>query len=459
MKKFKLVLAALLILAATAPTGSWASDSSADIVERLQRLEQEIAVLKRQLEVKKEVEDKKVAESPIITANSKDGFSVKSPDDSFKLKVGGLIQTDGRFFTDNKKNITGTTDTFSVRRARIIFSGTVGKSFDYYIVPDFGAGNSTLVDAYADFKISPAWKIRGGKFKVPLGLERFQADPVANFTESGLPSNFLPNREVGFQLFGDLLGESVNYSVGLFNGTVDAASSTAQDVDNNNDKDVIARVFVHPFKHQGPESLKGFGVGLGGSYGHREGATTSSAPGYKSAGQATIFSYSAGNFDGPQTRLSPQAYFYKGAFGLIGEYAVSHQKLARISGPTTIRDTFDNRAWQLTGNYVLTGELTSFKGITPRTNFDLEKGTWGAFEVVGRVEHLSIDNSIFDNGFASLNTVVSGADAFGVGLNWYPHKNFKLALDFEQTRFDRGATAGNDRPIENVVLTRFQVVY
>ncbi len=431
-----------------------------DVIEkRLGELEQQVAVLKRQLEVEKEEKDKKAPDVPIITASTKDGFTIKSPDDSFKLKIGGLIQTDARIFTDNRKSVSGTTDTFTVRRARIIFSGTVGKQFDYYIVPDFGGGNSTLVDAYGEFKLAPAWKIRGGKFKAPLGLERLQSDAVANFIEIGLPTNLLPNREVGFQLAGDLLGESLNYSVGVYNGSVDNASSTSQDADANNDKDVVARVFVKPFKNQGPEALKGLGVGVGGSYGHREGATTSSAPGYKSAGQATIFSYGTSNFDGAQVRISPQAYFYKGSLGLIGEYAISQQKLARASGGNIIRDTFQNRAWQVTGNYVLTGELASFTGVTPRTNFDIQKGTWGAFEVVGRIEHLAIDNSIFDNGFASLNTAVSGADAWGVGLNWYPHKNFKLAFDYEQTRFDRGASAGFDRPTENVILSRFQVTY
>src|SRR6185503_19489182 len=107
-----------------------------------------------------------------------------------------LIQADGRFFTDNQKD-NGTTDTFLVRRARIIFDGTVGKLFDFYIMPDFGNGQSTLVDGYGEFKLAPAWKIRGGKFKAPLGLERLQSDAVSNFTETGLPSNLLPNREVG----------------------------------------------------------------------------------------------------------------------------------------------------------------------------------------------------------------------------------------------------------------------
>src|SRR3989338_8927002 len=208
---------------------------TAAIEKRLGELEQEVAILKRQLEVQKEEVDKKATETLIVTASAKDGFSIKSLDDNFKLKIRGLVQADGRFFTDNQKD-NGTTDTFTVRRARLIFDGTVGKQFDFYFLPEFGSGASTLLDGYGEFKFASAYKVRGGKFKAPLGLERLQSDAAQNFIEAGLPSNLLPNREVGFQLSGDILGESVNYAAGVFNGSADLASSTNQDADNNSDK-------------------------------------------------------------------------------------------------------------------------------------------------------------------------------------------------------------------------------
>ena len=425
------------------------------ISNRLADLEQQVAILKRQLEIEKEEKDKKAPDTPIVTASTKDGFSIKSPDESFKIKIRGLVQADGRFFTDNQKD-NSTTDTFSVRRARPIFEGTVSRDFDFYIMPEFGSGSASLVDAFGEFKLSKQAKIKGGKFKAPFGLERLQSDAVANFTEIGLPSNLAPNREVGFQLSGDVLSDSLNYAVGIFNGSADLASTTNQDTDNNSDKDLVGRLFFQPFKNNGPEWAKGFGAGIAGSYGHKEGTTI---PTYKSTGQANIFSYSSGvSADGPHIRWTPQLYFYKGSFGLLGEYIESKQKVARTSGGI-IRNSFKNQAWQVSGNYVLTGELASFKGITPRTNFDLSKGTWGAFEAVGRYGQLDIDDAIFNNSFSSLNTSVSEADAWGVGLNWYPSKNFRLSLDYEQTDFDRGATNGLDRKTENAILTRFQVSY
>lgn len=454
MSKIFRIFLAVVVLGPSFERISWAADTAA-LEARLNDLEQQVAILKRQIEINKEDAAAKAPETPIITASAKDGFSIKSPDEAFKLRVRGLVQADARVYTDNRKDLTGTTDNFLIRRARPIFEGTVGKNFDFYLMPDL-ASNSTssalLVDAYIDFKINPAFKIRGGKTKAPFGLERLQSDAVANFIETGLPSNLVPNRDVGFQVFGDLFGDSLNYAVGVFNGGPDLASNDTADL--NNDKDVIGRIFVQPFKNNGPESLRGLGVGVSGSYGHREGGST---PTYRSPGQASVFSYSAAGLvaDGEHIRVSPQAYFYKGSLGLLGEYVQSSQELARGAG---IQDTFTNKAWQISGNYVLTGELASYKGITPRTNFDLSKGTWGAFELVGRYGVLDVDDTIFDNGFASLNSSITKEDAWGVGLNWYPSRNVRFGINYEQTDFDRGSTGG-DRPSENIVFTRLQLAY
>ncbi len=457
MRLLARILAVLTVITAFGGSNLALADTAA-LEARLNALEQEVVVLKRQIEVDKEEAAKKAPDVPIITASSKDGFSIKSPDDSFKLKVRGLIQADARVFTGNSKDLAGTTDNFLVRRARPIFEGTLGKYFDFYLMPDFANNansNTLLVDVYTDFKWYPWLKIRGGKFKAPFGLERLQSDAVANFIETGLPSNLVPNRDVGFQLFGDLFGESVNYAVGIFNGGADLSSNDA--ADTNNDKDVIGRVFVQPFKNQGPEALKGLGVGIAGSYGHNEGTTL---PTYRSSGQASIFSYSGTGLvaDGAHSRVSPQFYFYKGGFGLLGEYVSSTQELTRGNN---IHDTFTNRAWQLSSNYVLTGELASYKGITPRNNFDLEKGIWGAFEVVGRYGTLKMDDKIFDEGFGTLTaaTGVSKEEAWGAGLNWYPNKNVRLGLNYEQTHFDRGSGNGNDRPTENIIFSRLQLSY
>src|SRR5687768_113665 len=104
-------------------------------------------------------------------------------------------------------------NTFVARRVRPILEGTVYDRFGFRIMPDFGGGQTVLQDAYADVKFANWIKLRGGKFKEPVGLERLQSANHILFVERGLPTNLVPNRDLGFQLFGDVAEGLVSYAI------------------------------------------------------------------------------------------------------------------------------------------------------------------------------------------------------------------------------------------------------
>lgn len=464
MKKFWSITLTLAVFGGgIAPGAAWAADaaagSTAALIQRLDDLEQEVALLKRQLEVQKEIEDKKAAENPIITANANNGITIKSPDDAFKFRARGYLQTDARLFTDNDKSFagTGTTDNFLLRRVRPSFEGTVYKYFDYLISPSFDSGTASLQDAYLEYRYLPELKFRAGKFKAPFGLERLQSSAATTFVETAYPTSLTPNYDTGFQVSGDIWEGVVSYAVALSNGTVDGSSN---DTDTNNDKEVAARVFVSPFKLTNNEVLRGLSVGVAVTHGHQEG--TSVLPTLRSPAQASVFSYTTGVFgDGPRTRFSPQLSWYYGSLGILGEYVSSEQSLSR----NAFRDEFENEAWQISGSYVLTGEDATFRGVTPLKPFDPSLGQWGAWEIAARYHELDIDDKLFtnypNNTFANVNSAITGAESWTIGTNWYLNKNLKLQVDYEHTEFTGGAPidALVDRPDENAVLGRFQIAY
>src|SRR5205823_3707158 len=106
------------------------------------------------------------------------------------------------------------------------------------------------------------------KFKEPVGLERLQSGANLLFVERGLPTQLVPNRDVGVQLHGELFDGAVNYAAGLFNGVQDSGSGDS-DVGSDDHKDVAARLFAQPFKKSKPGPLQGLGFGLGGSWGNQ----------------------------------------------------------------------------------------------------------------------------------------------------------------------------------------------
>ena len=120
-----------------------------------------------------------------------------------------------------------------------------------------------------------------------------------------------------------------------------------------------------------------------------------------------------------------------------------------------IEDTPSNRAWQLLGGMVLTGEDASYKGVVrPNHPFTLNGRGWGAFELVARYGRLTIDDDAFPL-YADPAKAVSAEHGWGLGLNWYLTSNFKLVANYTQTSFD-AALGATEREDEKVFFTRAQ---
>jgi len=295
--------------------------------------------------------------------------------------------------------------------------------------------------------------VRVGKFKAPVSLERLQSASDIVFAERAFPSGLAPNRDVGLQFSGDISKGRFAWQAGVFNGVPDLGNG---DNDVSDAKDFVGRVFIQPFS-AGP--LTGLGVGVGASTGLERGTTAAPALAtYRTPGQQTFFRYASSTTtpatnvfaDGRRSRLYPQAYFYTGSFGVIGEYAESWQTVTRTGTSAKLRHT----AWQVTGSIFLTGEKNSFKSIAPKKPFDPKAGTWGAVELAAQCSEILLDDATFPT-FASPASAPGKARAWGVGINWYLARGVKVVVDYERTTFT-GGTAAGDRAPEDFVVTRVQ---
>ena len=428
----------------------------AAIEERLDALDQQIRVAQRlaELEREKAVEEAKAA--PRVTAG-REGFSLRSADGNFQLKLRGYVQSDGRFYSDKGSN--GTADTFVMRRVRPILEGTLFKNVDFRVMPDFGEGRTVLQDAYLDLRFTPAVKLRAGKFKSPFGLERLASATDLLFVDRALPTLLVPNRDIGVQVFGDVINNTVSYALGVFNGVPDGGSA---DIDDSSGKDVVTRLFATPFRNSKNPVLEQLGFGVAASIGTKRGTLASPGlPTFRTTAQQTFGRYrsdgtAAGTVlaDGTQWRVSPQGQVYIGSFGAIAEYVLSSQEVRR----STTQSTIDNRSWEVSGTYVLTGERATPRGVSPQRALDVAKGSWGAVELTARYHTLTLDDLIAPIFVNSANTA-NQARAWDAGVNWYLNRAVKLTAEYEETRFDDGGAATGVRPTERAVLTRFQVAF
>jgi len=457
LSRFNLALLAVIGLM---PALRAAPADSADVQalrDQVRALEQQLKVLARQIEIKAEADAAAAPTTPKLTVNDK-GVTLASADSANFIKLRGLVQLDNRLFSGDGGGVVN--NGFILRRARLISEGQFAKNYGFQFITEFGGSSVSILDANFTVALDKALTFKLGKFKSPVGLELLQSDAWTFFNERSLVTNLVPNRDLGVQASGDLLDGTLSYQLGVFNGLGDGGSSTNADFDN--EKDVVGRLIATPFKNDAGSPVQGLSFGVSGSSG-REKTASGRTAGYKTDGQQTFFSYAANTItDGQNWRVSPQLDYRLGAFGAIGEYVVSTIN-ARPSA-TGSKSELRNKAWQLTAGYVLTGEDSSYNGVSPRTNFDWSAGTWGAFEVVGRYADLKVDDKTFPT-FASAASNADEAKSLGLGLNWYLSKAVLFKIDYYQTKFGFSPLAPAVpttqilRQDEKAFITRFQLSF
>jgi phosphate-selective porin OprO/OprP len=410
------------------------------------QLNQKVKDMEQKAELKK-VEDAAAAEKAkteaTVTADTS-GFTIVSPHGNFLLKIGADLQMDNRTFLG--VNSTNPTDLLTLRRVRPTFSGTVYKYVDYFFRPDFGQGSVVIYDAYLELKYFNFAKVRAGKFKPPVGLERLQSDDDTTFVERGMPTLLVASRDIGYQISGDIVPKHINYAVGVFNGVPDNSLS---DTSASSHRDFAARLFFNPLN---PE-VANLGFGIGASSGSVDGE---SLPSYKSFGQNSFFTFNSGVIEaGHRTRLAPGAYYYMGGFGLYSEYGLTEEDLQK----GTTRADVGFRAYQVAASYILTGEKKGYTSPTPKKNFDPKNHGYGAWELAIRTGEFTADRGLFNYGFATSTSSPRTAHEVVGGVNWYLNRLVRISGDYGRTNFGGGATvaAGINRPTEKVIILRLQI--
>jgi phosphate-selective porin OprO/OprP len=384
---------------------------------------------------------------PPVSVTS-EGLLFSTADGADTLRVHGYAQADDRMFSSNLHGEG--LDTFLFRRIRPLFEGTIFKSVDYRFMPDFGQNNPQIQEAYMEWRTFSFAKLRVGKFKEPVGLEALRSDRDLTFAERSMASDLVPLRYMGAQLGGSIFSNSVAYEVGYFNGSNDGSNGNFQWIHDN---EVAARLFLQPFAKTGFGPLREFGFGMAGSSATQYG----SIAGLKTVGQSTFFKYSSKTFaNGQHNRISPQAYYYAGPVGLMGEYTASSQDVVNKKKTADVR----NEAWQVSGSVMLTGEKNSYTSIRPRNSFEPTKGFrhLGAVELAVRYSQVRIDGDAFPL-FASPKTAAQQAQERGIGVNWYLNRFVKLTTDYEHTTFRMSSGKVTPLHSEDVLMSRVQLAF
>lgn len=149
--------------------------------------------------------------------------------------------------------------TFYLKRARVSLTGNVPQdNIDYRLQVDM-AGSPKICDLYFRYKPTAAFNVQLGQFKIPFAIENDIYGPTTvEFIDYSYITTLLARnadrfddisaggRDIGLQLYGGF-GEArgyntLSYNLGIFNG------AGINKADNNDAKDVVARLIFKPSK-------------------------------------------------------------------------------------------------------------------------------------------------------------------------------------------------------------------
>ena len=324
-------------------------------------------------------------------------------------KISGFVQGMYQANLSDKGDLID--NTLRMRRVRLSVDGNLSKTVSYKIQGDF-TRSPMLVDAFIKYKPYREFAIQVGQFKTPFTLES-PINPVnLEIFDYGESVQQLVGykdvcgvgalgRDLGVMATGSLFPvidedgykySIVDYAVGVFNG------NGANQLDNNNRKDLVGRLEVHP----GLKDLT-----LSGSYYYGL---------YKGSSDPAILEEGKTNFGhGVRNRWTAGAQYNDGKLVLRGEYIAgkTDYQLGYFDGEIgepSIQDCFLNS----NGYYGVVG-------------YNFQAGEQKIMPVL-RYEHFAKDASI-EKG---------GTNWYTVGVNYWPLKSVNFKLDYSLVQKEAG---------------------
>ena len=321
-------------------------------------------------------------------------------------KISGFVQ--GLYQANLDKDGKLEDNTLRMRRVRLSVDGKFSRTLSYKIQGDF-INSPMLVDAYIKYKPCNEFAIQFGQFKIPFTLEN-PINPlnleIFDYGESiqklvgysdicgvgGL------GRDIGVMASGDLFkvkGKDffiVNYSIGVFNGNGPLNfKKNEKGLDNNNRKDIIGRLEIHPM-------LKA--LTLSGSYYY---------------GQY----YKDEEYNGIRNPWSAGLQYNDGKLVIRGEYlsgTTGYHGFEGEGAPTQFNSMGYYAEIGYNFQFGKEGKEQKLMPVLRYEHFQQQTGVWGAH---------TTDHIVY-----YLPDVSAPTSYYTVGINYWPIKSVNFKLDY-----------------------------
>ncbi|WP_165219113.1 OprO/OprP family phosphate-selective porin [Aquisphaera insulae] len=381
-------------------------------------------------------------EIPIFGALG-EGFTFKTRDDEYQLRVRVLDQTDFKNFVPGDQ--VPARSGLYIPRVRVYWEGQLTRLFEYEVsIQRSVEGLWDLLDGNVNIVPDRRFQVRFGRMLVPYSydwydhLEQYFITPERSL----FPLNFGLSRSAGLMAHGFLFDDRLEYAAGGFDGHLTGLA------DDNTTRDAVGYLNYRPFLHSEQlPLLRNLNVGASGFLGQqvnplnplplRTSIQTSENDEAAQAASSIFLKYNedARNFGGRSATALHLAWYGAG-FSFEAEWQGGRDHITR-PGLTALQSI------PVSGNhftlaYFLTGEVVNRREVVaPLRPFDPIKGEWGpgAIEPFVRYSQLSLGDTIFTGGFADPNEWTRSIDLVDLGVNWYLTKYIKVYFDWQHSMY------------------------
>jgi phosphate-selective porin OprO/OprP len=317
-------------------------------------------------------------------------------------------------------------DTFHLRTARVGLKGKLTKHFDWEIEREITEDHDGKVifgdwkDVNVEWNTFDAFSVRGGRFKIPFGLEATTGISDLDFAYRALGSTQIaPARDRGVMALGDL--GHFNYEAGVFDDDGDnAESNEPQFVREGEDLNNVGPSFAVRLTG---DALRVLPVGKLKSANFGIAYTNSDVPeGLNSLRGESVWGdkfFSRVYVKGHRQRLGTQFEWTPGPTSVKAEWMQAREQRKEQSNRDQDLSDFISEAWYVSGTWFITGEK---KDNNIKVKSPLLRGGPGAIELAARIEQLrfrsaSTEGLAFTNP-RNDNQIPNSDTVFTAGVNW-----------------------------------------
>lgn len=438
-----------------------------DIAARITDLEQQLELLKRQLEAQVKQAQDTATEAHEQARASNVKFKMQGPtptfesaDGQYSMRITGRIHYDTGFYSqtgvgsggqdarvDNDMN-SGT----NFRRARLGVEGTIAGEWKYHLMLDSGGDPDNTAGMYEGYLayngLNPV-TLTLGRHKAATGFaERVSSNDITfleRATAHNAPTATFSPPANGFSAKAN--GEQWYLDTGLWYGDI---NDDAQDelfywsgraaFAPVNEKDMMIHVGAHANVMLEPEQDGTTNV----TFSDRPEMRVSDTR-WISAASQSIFANDQAWAYGMEAAAKYQNFWLNGEINFFGMDQTRDPAGGGNDGP-------DGKfiGYYVQGGWILTGETKRYKmskaawaGVKPANEFSLSGGGWGALELALRYSVTDLDDN--ENTF---QTNALGASEFAgfrggreenitLGLNWYVNNNIRFMFNYIHADIDR----------------------